>query len=103
MIISVEKLPEETEEDRQYKQLIEDFNKISAELGLKFYLKIEYSCPKLFKPFFWKIGNTLGDHTIFYSDYSKTFTFIKGIDEETFNEIKPILEKINQQFKIEVI
>lgn len=105
MIISV-KAKETFEEEREeelYKNLIEDFNKISKELKSKYYLSMDCNYPTLIKPLFLNFGQSLGDNTIYYNKEEDCFYFEGGIEDETFQGIKSILEKLNQKFMIEVL
>lgn len=103
MISEIKKLPEKTEEDIAYEELIEEFNKEAINQKSKYRIEIQYNYPFLVKRIFLNIGNSLGSHQIYYHQYLKEFSFINGIDEQTYKEIEPILLKISKLFKIELI
>lgn len=66
---------EETEEEKAYKQLIEDFNKEAKLQNSKYYLVMDGYFPHLMKPIYLGLGNSLGVIFITYSEYTKQFSF----------------------------
>lgn len=103
MINSITHLPDQSKEELAYEKLIEIFNAEAKKQGSKFRIETQYSYPHLVKHFFWNFGNSLGTHQMIWFEPEDLYAFIGGINEETFNEVKPILESIELKFKIELV
>lgn len=103
MITQVINLPEKTAEDIAIEKVVEVFNAEALKQNSKFKLAVQYNFPHLEKPIFWKFGNSLGDHQVYWNSLTDEYSFIRGIDDETFNSIKTILDAIPLKFKIEII
>ena len=105
MIIEIEEMKEDNSEE-VYKKLFEEFNKIAKENKSKFRIELGTHC-FLIKKNNLNFGNLLGDCDIYYhkDDKEEYFYFLNGIDKETFEEVKPLLEKIQitSKFKIRTI
>lgn len=86
-----------------FEKLIEDFNNISREIGSKYHLEFNIFFPSLIKPVFMNMGNFLGENVILYNKEINKFYFYGGIEEEIIEDIKEILEKLKQDFLVEVI
>ena len=83
-------------EDKAIEELMNEFNSRAIEKNIKYRIKIKYAYPHLVQRFwiFENYSNQIAVHDSY-------FTFIEDLDEEVFEEIKPILEEITQLFKLE--
>lgn len=87
---------------KEKEKLMEEFNKEAKNINSKYYMIIDASEDlKLKKGKFFVVI----DEIIDYNHYSNIFTIYGGLDEDVFNEIKEILEKLDleQTFEIEVL
>lgn len=98
----------ETEE--LFKKLVQEFNEISKSKGMKFKLGLDSTNmrAKLYKSILFGFGDSLGNTEIQYREKENPesvdyFYFFGGINSKVFEEIKPILEALKQEFKVEVI
>lgn len=103
MIIKESQMPEQTEEEIEYKKLIEDFNKEAINQNSKYYLVMDGMYPHLCKPLLMNFGNKLGNIFIYYNSISDCFYFAGGIPRENYEEIRDILEKIKQKLEVEYL
>lgn len=95
-ITYIKETPREIKE-KVVEELINDFNKIAIEKNIKYKIKLKYEYPHLVQNFW--IFENYSNQICFHDSY---FTFIDELNEEIFNEIKPILDEIPQIFKIEL-
>jgi hypothetical protein len=95
MITEIKTLPKQTNEQIAFEKLIKIFNLESDD----YKIILRYGYPHLaVKRFFdWKILNQ-----IYWNEMKDEYSFLKGLDEKTFKEIKHILERLNLRFKIEL-
>ncbi len=90
---------EETKEGNNAKQLIEDFNKLAKEFSSKYRIYKYYNYPHLFKKS-WFIDQPIMQ--IYYSNIKDVFSFVQSIEQDDFDNIRLILEKIPQKFEVEI-
>lgn len=103
MIIKTKKLRGMTPDERLLGYLVEDFNRHAKSLGLKYKLEVHGLLPELVLPGMFGLGNSLGEHHFCYCRDGEYFYIFGGTNQETFNAIKPILEKLKQKFVVELI
>ncbi|MEK6935969.1 MAG: hypothetical protein AABW67_04210 [Nanoarchaeota archaeon] len=95
-IIYLKETPEEVENERN-KNLIEHFNTLAKEKGIKYQIVIKYNFPHLVKN--WFFFENYSNHIVYAGE---EFSFVDEIDEDILNEIKTILAQIPEKFKIEI-
>jgi len=95
----IERTNEEIEKE-VFENLIENFNSEAIKQNNKFRLKIKYKYPHLTR------GNWLFEDyscQIVWNNLDNFFSFVDELDEDIFNQIKPILENLKGLFKIEIV
>jgi len=102
MIIDIKKLPLGTRKENIFNKLIKDFNKEARKQKSKYRIAEDYEHPRLIKTVFGGMGDSLGNNKIYYDNTRDEFSFIGGIQEDTFKEVEIILESIKQKFKVEI-
>lgn len=102
MIIEIKNLkPKKDLEDKKINELIIHFNEESERHKSRFKIFLENKkYPYLISERILSYNKYSMILPIIYEDY---FIFDKGLDEELFNKIKPILENIPEKFKIRII
>ena len=98
MIVEVSVVPEQTKEDIATEMMVKNFNLESERQKTKYHMAIHYNYPHLYKKFLFFLGDEVTQ--IYYDKNANLFQNCKELDNETFEKIKPILEKIEDKFKI---
>ncbi len=100
MINEIRILPEETEEQKAAKELMKHFNEEAFLKDSRYSIEIRYAYPHLLKKQFVIFQKSLSQ--ICYYGSGKVFSFVDGIDQKDFKEIKDILGKIPEKFEVDL-
>lgn len=89
--------------DKIYETISNNFNSLAKEKKLKIKSKVSTWGIVIIKPIIFNIGNAFGECEFYFDLENKLFRFYRYLDESIFNEIKIILEELNEDFIIDII
>lgn len=102
MITEISDQVEDELEKDHIDELIKDFNVEAKKSNSEYRIEMVRGYPFLFKRIIFNLGIVLYKGQIHYNIRDDMFSFVYGLDDELFEEIRNILAAIEQKFYIVV-